>query len=174
MSRGDRTSPKVGRFGLSVLVATLLVGACSGQGGGTPTTVSLPPPIDTLVFNEVFAACLVEAGFAAEVVDGAVETRYSNDQREAFVSTSSGCEKELTERGIIPPEETLTEPQLRLLYDLFVTQNICLAEAGFDVSEPPSLDAFVSSGGYWTPTAAVPGILTSEQLRQMEEVCPLR
>lgn len=97
--------------------------------------------------------CLRDAGWDAEVIppgDG-ISVNHPPDQGDAYREAFEECNQLV---GPAPPPRQLSEAEIRDHYDLLLGARDCLIAAGFDVSEPQSVDAFVEtyySGGSWSP-----------------------
>lgn len=122
-----------------------------------PTSAAEPAPdasFDVESYILAMVGCLRDAGWDAEVVppgDGIKVNSVTEGQGAAYREAFDVCNQRV---GPAPTARLLTEAELRDLYALLLAVRDCLVAAGFEVSEPPSEDAFVESyylAGSWDP-----------------------
>jgi hypothetical protein len=122
----------------------------------------------------VFLACVEAHGFTAELQpDGSVLVQSAPEQFEVFRQVMDECRREsLGLTGTVPPP---TAEQVEQFYEDLIELSVCLEGQGYDISEPPSLDAFIEGGvGSWDPIGEVLAIhdLSPSRLNQLNAVCP--
>ncbi len=158
-----------------VTALSVAVSACGGSGDQVvPDTVSSPELAKYVAARQaevdrVIVECLRRFGVAAEVAEGGVEVFGAVDQGR-LEALLEACEHEAIEVGVLEPEPTDPEAFYRELYAFYLTVKECLEGEGYQVPEPPSLEAFVeSAGSVWYPYDLVP---VSRQEKLKETRCP--
>jgi|GEM_PF-3562392 len=121
-----------------------------------------------------FLACVEAHGFTAEMQpDGSVLVQSAPEQLEVFREVMDDCRREsLGLTGTVPPP---TAEQVEQFYEGLIQLSVCLESQGYDISEPPSLDAFIEGGvGSWDPIGEVLAVhdLSPSRLNQLNAVCP--
>lgn len=121
-----------------------------------------------------FLACVEAHGFTAEMQpDGSVLVQSAPEQFEVFQDVMDECRLEsLGLTGTVPPP---TAEQVEQFYEGLIALSVCLEGQGYDISEPPSLDAFIDGGvGSWDPIGEVLAIhdLSPARLNQLNAICP--
>jgi len=141
-----------------VTALSVPVSACGGSGDQVvPDTVSSPELAKYVAARQ------------AEVAEGGVEVFGAVDQGR-LEALLEACEHEAIEVGVLEPEPTDPEAFYRELYAFYLTVKECLEGEGYQVPEPPSLEAFVeSAGSVWYPYDLVP---VSRQEKLKETRCP--
>jgi hypothetical protein len=123
------------------------------------------------------ADCISESGFELILdLDSAFGPSYSINlagQNEAlFFEVSEGCEQGLIELGLVDYSPA-TRADYELRYRQLLIAQDCLHQRGVDLPEPPSLAAYVDSGGDWLPWDALdPRVLTPQELSDHHRACP--
>lgn len=82
------------------------------------------------------------------------------DQRSQYIKDRLNCEKQA---GEAPNSQPLSEDAIRAVYHHYVDSRECLADLGYETSEPPSETVFVESYlqsysnsiGPWSPFAEI-------------------
>lgn len=143
-----------------------------------PPDVALVRWVDLTDLAPTRVGCLAELGFAATAVDGAgIEyAKVPPSQADALKAAIYTCEAKYS----LHPYYQLPNltAALSKLYDWYVNVSVpCLEAAGYDVSEPPSKDAWLavasSGGAYWAPYADIPITATGPAERaELERSCP--
>ena len=104
--------------------------------------------------------------------DGTWVVRVAPEQRDRYVEVVRRCGEEV---GLLDPgaPRSLTEDQLRSLYEGYLDVATCLAELGYGVFEPPSVEAFVDSGSaVWSPWDAIVEHVDEAEWERIVEECP--
>lgn len=131
-----------------------------------PTTSAVAQPTSSATEQATFdpetyaiamVGCLREAGWDAvvnESGDGFSVQSLTPDQHSALESARIACDERV---GPAPPPRQLSDGEIRERYQFLLRVRECLIGAGFDVSEPPSEDAFVDSwaAGPWSPFSEI-------------------
>lgn len=117
-------------------------------------------------------ACLERAGFSAEVDPDEPSLEVSDPgpgQHGALTQAEEACEQEIGVPQVEPPNE----PEIRAFYRALLESKRCLEDLGYEISDPPSEDAFVESytTGPWHPYSDVPDVSEAEWERLNRE-CP--
>ncbi len=128
---------------------------------------------DFLEYFYALAECLERAGWSAAMVDPDEPSlrlpTVPAEQEEALVQAREDCELEIGVPRVEPP----TESEIRAFYRALLETKACLETEGYDISEPPSEDAFVESydTGPWSPYLDIPDVSETEWERLNRE-CP--
>lgn len=163
--------PRLGRIFAIVTVSVGLgfLFGCAAQ--PPPPVVKEPePPVVMLGghTDPMFVQCMLDAGWEShEMANGGVIFGAPEGQGTAFDNSELEC---MNNAGIAPTPVTspLTDEELRQAYDSTVILRNCLSDAGFEVADPPSIQAYIESEGEWTPLAELP----PESLLGVEAICP--
>lgn len=128
---------------------------------------------DYIEYFYAFAACLERAGFSAEVdpSEPSLEVGYvAEDQVEAYKAADEACLREI---GEPQPPDPPSEAEIRAFYDELLETKGCLEDLGYEISEPPSEDAFVESylTGPWHPYSDV-GDVSEAEWERLNRECP--
>ncbi len=116
-------------------------------------------------------ACLAAKGFAAEAAPGGgIYMSYPNDQEEAATAARQACLESFPDYDPEPPVPT--EADLRALLSALIETKSCLEAQGFEVSDPPTADAFVQNPGMWHPYMSLPEFMPMETRNKLNEICP--
>lgn len=136
----------------------------SADPGPTTSAVARPTSsateqatFDPEIYAIAMVGCLREAGWDAvvnESGDGFSVQSVTPDQHSALESARIACDERV---GPAPPPRQLSDGEIRERYQFLLRVRECLIGAGFDVSEPPSEDAFVDSwaAGPWSPFSEI-------------------
>ena len=149
----------------ATLVAILMTG-CSGEEpvGGT----DMSDYFSTKEMQRELARCLQDRGWDASYDEstGSVGMSYANEQEAAIEADIELCNEEIG----VPTGEDLTEADYKVAYQWYSEIAECLSNAGWDVPEQPSEQAFLSSYNTqpWIPWSEVP----PTELREARKVCP--
>jgi len=160
-------------------------GAHDVQASPTPTYLDQVGPDGlihgktlTQLSGEVAYECLVDRGWVDLQFrdDGSISGETPEEQQDAYNSDWDACSAE-AEAAYPFPE--VTEKSLRERYDLEVENRECLMDAGYTISEPPSVDVWIDqvngrSAGVWLPYGEVMASSTfdSTKLSALYEACP--
>lgn len=126
-------------------------------------------------YMEALADCLRESGWKTEDSNSppSVYTDFPESQREAFIRDRRACTDELG-HGPIPPPVTRERAEER--YEHLVKMRGCLADHGYDTSEPPSKEQFVNASlsglAPWNPYLDVPPGLKQAEWEALVAECP--
>lgn len=173
MSRLARTVLLLSFFGAVAGCSSSSTGTSANSSESGETTVAtgsaaaLPtaPPQDT--YASTMIACMASKGWTVERNgDDGIKAQFPPDQFEQATQDQQDCVDE-TGFGIAPLPPS--EQQLRALYDARVEQRQCLMDAGFAVSDPPSVEVFVQSGGAWSAFLVE---ISPDELDAQREACP--
>lgn len=172
------------RFVVLAAVLAAVSTACSANAprspGAAPTNgaaLSQPPsmhaPADELARKMV--QCMGDKGWDVKVhPDGGLEANYPNDQAERYIGDNEQCREE-TGFGRSSP---VTAEQAAKIYDELLRVADCVRALGYDVSEPPSKQAYVEglmNGRLpWHPYSNVFEDGPNEAARrQLNDKCPI-
>lgn len=151
----------------------------------SPATIREDPVAATLrEQSQAISACAAEEGVSVEVAsDGeGVVWRAPAGQEARYSEVVDGCARIVAERfGVAQGEPTAED--LELWYRAFLWTRGCMIDEGYPVSDPPTLDSYIDSGGSnWHPYNAVfnasggdirPGVpFSDESFRELESMCP--
>lgn len=157
------------------VAAGLVVALAACSGINDPEAASSTSVADVSDERDVFAAhmksCLAESGFAAEVTpDGGIQMRYPNDQEEAAAAAQQACLGSSPEYD--PSLPLPSEAELAALFSSLLETKACLEAQGFEVSDPPTADAFAENPGMWHPYLSIPEDLPIEAWHELNAKCP--
>lgn len=132
--------------------------------------------VDLNEHPQAMADCLTSEGFVSEadVEAGSYSVSAPAGQEISLAVATYVCSL----RYPINPRSTmpLNDDQIRFLYEYYVqVATPCLAEEGYDVPPPPSLQTFIGSyeQGVWQPYALVVEAATSdEEWQRINRLCP--
>lgn len=166
--------------GMALVCVFLMAGCSSQQEPEMPQQHSRSNPGPTwdgtpLEYMQAVADCLRDAGWKAEVSarPPSVESDYPASQKEAFKRDDRACMKKLG-WGPVPPPITRERAEER--YQHLVTMRGCLAEQGYDTSEPPSEEQFVNASlsglAPWNPYLDVPASMKQAEWEALIAECP--
>lgn len=89
---------------------------------------------------------LSEGGFQ---VSGGSGLGAGEDQLARESQAMNSCMTAVDPARLAPP--TLSEVQLRSLYEYALSQTLCMRDAGYPVADPPPFEVYVDTGGHWEP-----------------------
>ncbi len=118
-------------------------------------------------------ACMEEAGFKPKRVDGGYELDFRPEQASAALEAAEICgNKSLgLEPGASVP--ALKDEDFTRYYWRLVDSMICLSEAGFEVSDPPSLVSFIETqSDNWNPYRDIATTESLDRSNEAEVACP--
>lgn len=125
---------------------------------------------------EVMAKCLTAEGFYSTVDQGALGTSAPEDQVGPYRIAQYVCNAKYP----IDPRQMLpfVDDQIRYLYEYYVqVATPCLEGMGFEVPDPPSLQAYIDSyrdSPDWRPYENASINSTREEWSRIQEECPQR
>lgn len=120
---------------------------------------------------DLLAKCMGDRGFPS-VRDGiGVGFTVHDDQRPAYEQALADCSTEVDTQ--LPPAEVFSDEEF---YWATVRAGQCLEGLGYEISSPPSEDAFVESlrgiEPPWSPYLDLPLTMSMEEWRRVNEACP--
>ncbi|GAA4883371.1 MULTISPECIES: hypothetical protein [Serinicoccus] len=141
-----------------------------------------PPPVEVVRETipggdglRLIGECLQERGWPVDIEDGGITIReVPVEQQDALNLDQYICDAQYPvapEYANVPVEDSLTAH-----YEYLVEEYVpCVAEFGFTVSTPPSLETFLAGQGMgWVPGAQVYDQIASSDVEwsEVEERCP--
>jgi hypothetical protein len=152
-----------------------LTACSSAQGDGTATTAATAYVTPDREQAELaFIACVEAKGFTAvRLPDGGVHVQSTPEQVDVFRAVMDKCR--LVSMGLSGPAPDPTPEQVEMFLEGLVALSVCLEGQGYDITEPPSLEALVEGGlGSWDPLGEVLAIhdLSPSRLDTLNEACP--
>ncbi len=163
--------PRLGRL-FAIVTVSVALGFLSGCAAQPPPPVVKEPEPPVVMLgghtDPVFVQCMLDAGWEShEMANGGVIFGAPEGQGTAFADSERECmnSAKIAPTPVISP---LTEEEFRQAYDSTVIVRNCLSGAGFDVADPPSIQAYIEADGEWTPLAELP----PESLLGVEAICP--
>jgi hypothetical protein len=164
------------RLALALTLVVALTACALAQDEGITTTTAATPYVapDSEEAALAFIACVEEKGFTtARLPDGGVQVQSAPEQVDVFRAVMDKCG--LVSMGLSGPAPEPTPEQIEMFYEGLVALSVCLEDQGYDITEPPSLEAFVEGGlGSWDPLGEVLAIhdLSPSRLDTLNEACP--
>ncbi|MFF1632489.1 hypothetical protein [Leifsonia sp. NPDC058248] len=156
---------------VAVLLATppvLALGACTTSSGEASSTSEVrqkyPTPMD---LAQARAECLNDRGWGVKVNENAeIEAAYPSNRQSEYEADNRQC---LVELGIDPDAPT-SEAIVVDAYRIYKDGANCLSDAGWDISDSPSLQKFKDTyeSDPWYPWSEVPEQDATEALK----LCP--
>ena len=126
--------------------------------------------IDPFYVASLVVKCMNDQGLPAVLTpDGGISAEnIPLDQNTTAQQVMDACMRGLSLPSYTPP----TDQQITLIYQYDLALQDCLETAGFQVSKPPSLDAFIEEyhSGAWNPYSGVP--LTGSGSSDIQQRCP--
>lgn len=130
--------------------------------------------VDSLTYSQLAGryrfACMQERGWTNLTLapDGGVSGNVPPEQEDKYADDEAACSEATGAQYPVPP---MTERAIRERYGYEVQTRECLVAAGYQISEPPSEDAWVaaflsSADGLWLPYYEV---YTQQPVGQAEE-----
>lgn len=165
--RHDRLRPRLAYMALAGCMV-LLFTACTPTAG-----TSSPPPTNPSSSEHAFELvvdCMTDRGWEVEVnsAGDGFQVDVPAAQQDIYASDTSEC-GELA----VPNYDAMTDAQWRDWYGMAMDSAECLTDAGFSVVDQPTLQRFISEGG-WSPydQLVLSGTLTGPRLNEVSEACP--
>jgi hypothetical protein len=131
--------------------------------------------IDLSEWSTVIPDCLAQEGFDVDVTPDGDISYTAGDQGEAYAVAFYTCEAKYPyDPKYIRP---LTDAQLGLLYDYFVTSlQPCLIGEGYDVPPAPSrqefLENYAANGGWFVYEGVAAAHVGPEEFTRINKACP--
>lgn len=118
------------------------------------------------------AACLAGKGWIVTVsTDGGITYEGPAEQLEPFRAAKEQCAQEVGGANAGPTE--VTEEMLRTAYSMQVETLECLRGEGYDeLSDPPTLQAYLDAHALWTPYSELPLDISEADWLALQETCP--
>jgi len=110
--------------------------------------------VNTYEMARLLVECVNDQGFAVTLdPDGGIGyASVPAEQNQLAFSVDLACEAGLH----LPPPQPLSPEQLEKMYAYMVALAGCVEDQGYSVGDPPSLDTFIDSQGYWNPYFDLP------------------
>lgn len=157
-------------------------GGIPGPGGQPSGSGARPVTELENEMAEMTAACAVDEGVVVEVDSGGVLYTPPPGEEDRYRTVVRACSEKTAEAygietGRVSPET------MKDWYRAYVWTHECMIENDYYVSDPPSIDVYVESGGAaWHPYNAImlgdgeevaPGVaFTEETFTELENTCP--
>ena len=163
------------RLALALTLVMALTACSPAQDEGTATIAATPYVApDREQAELVFIACVEAKGFTAvRLPDGGVQVQSTPEQVDVFRAAMDKCR--LVSMGLSGRAPDPTAEQVEMFYAGLIALSVCLEDQGYDISDPPSLEAFVEGGlGSWDPLGEVLAIhdLSPSRLDTLNDACP--
>jgi hypothetical protein len=136
-----------------------------------------------VLFCALTAGCATDAGggISCEIPeearlvaapDGGMLVEWPNGTSAILTFANGTCG--YTRPPVAPARSVIAESELGFTYDYYrLSLAPCLDSMGFRVLAPPTRQAFIESGGNWSPYDAVSStMLSSDELATLAKVCP--
>lgn len=159
-----RRSSYCGAMVFSIL-AMALAGCTTG-----PQAQPAPHATSSLDASQQRLACLQEKGWDVELgSDDSVQGAIPAQQMDAFQRDNEVCG-----RGLIPDKSTFTQEQWSASYAMATETADCLENLGYEVTDRPTLQAYVDILGEWNPYISLldAGVIAPPQMPSLERSCP--
>lgn len=137
----------------ATVAAGLVLASCASESPAAPPTPT-QDSISSQATQELLS-CLSEKGWDVSLGStGGVHANYPAEQQTAYQADLDSC----ISYGSYSQTPTLTEEQLTGLYSAYVKQHDCLVDAGYPVSEAPTLQTFLDTAAtqQWVPWQNLP------------------
>lgn len=177
--RSSLTAARARRVGALLVLATLLSGCTSAPEPESTAAPAqhVPPsyasaPSESQIIAERLAECMTDQGW--EVVVGSTSYSYvgPSEQTDAFIAAADECHRSLGYADMAAPP--LTDAVVARAHEREKESHACLAAAGYDVDEVPSLaeysDRLYNDRQYSTWALLPP--MSEGELRALETRCP--
>lgn len=117
--------------------------------------------------------CLRDQGFEVEAIPPGDGINFSNvppEQHEAAERTLGACQAGLNLPEYVEP----TDEQLKEHYNHLLELKECIEAEGYETTTPPSLEAYIRTGGLWSPydLAANDDTIGMQEWYALNEACP--
>lgn len=166
MNRTEPNFQSMRSFAVAGICLSLLLSGCGGQDGSAPVSEA-PAAAAVEEYGPGMQRCLGEAGYEVQVMaDGGIRGQVHPDQMSVFDEVHKACETEVSGHLV----QEASDDQFRTLYTQRLALKDCLTAEGFTISEPPSVQVFIDSGGQWQPYADV-ATDSSEELARVSATC---
>ncbi len=120
------------------------------------------------------AECYTSAGWPSRVdPPGSNVVVYEGANAPVFAASveKRRCDAEALLRYPYPPPPQ-TREEWRRVYQRQLDAAACLESEGYALPDPPSLDAFIDSGGRWSAYAFVPDQISGDEWNRLLATCP--
>ncbi|MBW1637817.1 hypothetical protein G3H63_01780 [Microbacterium resistens] len=159
-------------------IALTLTGCTSGDVPQLPS--EQPPALGFDVgskpdFGTTMVACMSEKGWPVSLgTDGSFKTdTFPSEQQDAYTADHEEC---LDSGGFNEQPPTLTDTQVREVYQHMLWEWKCLNDNGYDpetpLSEQSYLDDYHTHGSLWTPYSQYTATLSEDNITELFATCP--
>jgi hypothetical protein len=125
--------------------------------------------VDNYEVVRLIARCVRDRGFPVSLTQDGPGLSYElvpPEQAQLEYAVEVACKAGLNLQAYQP----VSVEQLEEAYAYEVALAGCLEDQGYSVSDPPSLDSFIDSQGYWSPYSDLPDSALMNQA--LNRVCP--